>query len=89
MMEEFMKFVFSHSDDLKLLLFKSHGTKLSMFKKNVTEKLSEIFQLWMDSKVPEKDIPKFFIFSVAGFYIDTIEKIIANNLTKKNVFELS
>jgi len=85
----FMKFVFTHSEDLKLLLFKSQGTKLFGFKKNITEGLSKIFQIWLRAEMPHQEVPPFFIYSVAGFYIDTIEKIVDQDLTPEEVFGFS
>jgi AcrR family transcriptional regulator len=89
MMSLFMDFVFKHTTDLKLLLFKSHGTALSTFKTDVTNNLANLFENWLSEIRPDRKIPRFFILSVSGFYIDTIEKIIANDLTEDSVTEFS
>ncbi|MDC7125265.1 MAG: TetR/AcrR family transcriptional regulator [Spirochaetales bacterium] len=82
-MEKFMVFVFLYIRELKILLFKSAGSSLEKYKTQIIKKLAGILRLWFSNEAPEKELPNFFFKSIAGFYITTIEEIIAGDLTAK------
>lgn len=80
-MTEIISFVYSHQEDFKLLLFRSSGSSLSEFKASVTEAMADVLSDWISFAAPEKGIPRFFIRTVAGFYVGAIEQMLAQGVT--------
>lgn len=78
-------FVFDHGLDLKLLLFRSSGSSLTDFKERITKSLADILADWIYHAAPNKGISEYFIHTVAGFYIEAIEQILMQSLSKEQV----
>jgi len=75
-----MGFVFGHQEDLKLLLFRASGSRLSDFKDRVTSMLADVLSDWLAHAAPQKEISAFFVQMVAGFYVSAIEKMLVSNM---------
>jgi AcrR family transcriptional regulator len=77
-----MEFVFHNAEDFKLLLFCSSGSSLSKFKDQATGALAEVLSDWIAIAAPDKGISEYFIQMVAGFYIGSMEQMLARGITK-------
>jgi len=82
-----MNFVFKHDQDIKLLLFCSSGSALSGFKDEVTRDLADVLFDWVAYAAPDKGISRFFIQTVAGFYVGAIEQMLSQGLSAEKMAE--
>lgn len=82
--EEIMSFVYSNQEDLKLLFFRSSGSTLYGFKDKLIEEMANVLSNWISYVAPDKNISSFFIQTVAGFYIGSIEQMLAKDVTAGN-----
>ncbi len=79
-MLEFVNFVHKNAEEFKLLFFHSAGSSLSHFKSGIIEKLAQILKEWARIASPGKEISDLLTYSVASFYICTIERILLEDV---------
>lgn len=70
------KFVATHMDDTRLLLFKSQGSSLQNFKYEVLDDFTDNMLEWTRAIQNAKPVSRLFIRSICSFYLGLIEQIL-------------
>jgi len=76
-----MEYVYAHREDVELLLFCAAGSSLGGYKDTVLDGFTDVLVDWLKKAVPDKDISRFFIRCVAGFYLSTIEGLLIKDVS--------
>jgi len=89
-----MQFVHKNREDLDLILFKSHGSSIQVFKDEVIEKYTEINMKhlkFLGKTHPEMNtnVSRFFIHNVSSFYANIINEIIMHNISYERMKKYS
>ena len=71
-----MEYVYAHREDVELLLFCAAGSSLAEYRDTVLDGFTDVLADWLKITVPDKDISRFFIRCVAGFYLSSIEGLL-------------
>ncbi len=72
----FVQLILSHAEDFKLLFFKSAGSSLSNFRDQMVESLADALENWIHAIQPNRNLSRFFICSIARFYIGPMEQLL-------------
>lgn len=79
-----MEYIYNREADFILLFFRSAGSSLSSFKDELAEALADVLQDWMGAVSQRgQGVSRFFIRSVAGFYVDSIMRLLREGKTKR------
>ncbi len=70
------RFVAENLIDVRLLLFKAHGSSLEKFKYEFLEAFTDNMYSWTKSIRPDKEVSRLFVRSVCNFYLGMIEQVI-------------
>lgn len=73
----FMRFAARYYRELRLLFFRAAGSSMAGFRESVTRTLAGLLTQWLTAEAPGKVPSAFFVRSVAGFYVGTVERAIA------------
>ncbi|PID92427.1 MAG: TetR family transcriptional regulator [Bacteroidetes bacterium] len=79
-----------HRDELKLLLFKSHGSSLESFRDEYTNRQTVMgleYCKMISDKYPyiQSDISEFFLHSMSSWIITIIGEIVSHNLSPEDI----
>lgn len=86
----FVELILKNRDELKLLLFKVHGSSLENFTEEYTDRHTEIGLEYI-SKMKEKypqintNISDFFIHTISSWWISIIGEIVSHDLEDKEI----
>lgn len=83
--ELIMTFVYQNKDDFILLLFRSKGSTYEAFKENIKHMYADIMMSWLSLVAKEKQVSRFFVESIADFYINTISQMILKDLSQHQI----
>ena len=76
-----MEYVYAHQEDVKLLLFCAGGSSLEGYRDTVLDGFTDVLDDWLRQAAPGKDISRFFIRCVAGFYLNAIEGMLTRGVS--------
>jgi len=86
----YVKFILKYREELKLLLFKSHGSSLENFKETYINRHTEIgldYMRKMKEKYPQVNthISNFFIHTISSWWLSIMGEIVSHDLSVEEI----
>lgn len=82
-----MEFVGGHSADICLLLFRSGGSSLAVFREEVAESFTGVLTGWLAAAEPGRVTSRLFVRCVADFYMAAVERMMLERPSREKAAE--
>ena len=88
--DQAIRFIHSHRQDLDLILFKSHGSSIEGFKEDFIERLTNLllkekFQGSSERQDTQVSMSRFFLHNLCSFYTNIVVEIIMHDVPFKKM----